>query len=322
MAQVQWDRNADFEKLYEECNSLYYGKAWEGGMKEFRQYLTYCYTNTVGCIGYGSGAPIGKCLDEPGSQEKLEALLDKAVVAACAAGDERARRHVETDRDIFRLTWLAGRARYLKNYLESDAFERKGEIVVDGILDEGDWQNAKVIAGFERGYEHRPSEPADVKTEARVVYDRDHLYFAVTAFEPEMATRRCGRPESVDRASGFPNLGDHIELFYQYPDMFEKSYHLAINPEGAIVDAIQKSTTERDRTFRTQAKWAVKKGSDHWTVEVAIPASEIGLAPMKGMTWRVNIGRTRYSSNGRHEDTSACHGTFYCPSKFINLRLK
>ena len=321
MAQVQWDSTLDFAKLYEECNSLYYGKAWAGGMREFRQYLTECYTNTPGCIGYGSGAPIGKSLDAPGSREKLEALLDKAILAAVAAGDERAQRHVETDRDIFRLTWLAGHDRYLRNYLESEAFARKGEIVVDGVLDEADWRDAKTIAGFERGYENKPSEPADVKTEARVVYDRNHLYFAVTAYEPDMASVRCGKPAEVDRDSGFARLGDHIELYYQYPDMFEKAYHLAINPEGAIVDAIQKSTAERDRTFRTKAKVAVKKDADRWTVEAAVPANEIGLAPMKGMTWRVNFGRTRYLPGGRHEDTSACHGVFYSPSKFINLKL-
>lgn len=175
-AQIQWDATRDFDALYEECNALYYGKAWEGGMKEFRRYLTECFVNTPGYIGYGSGAPIGKCLNFPGSQERLEKLLGHAIACAKANGDARALKHLETDRDI---------------------------------------------------------------------------------------------------------------------------------------------------TFRTKAKWAVKKGADRWTLEVAVPCDEIGSKCMEGMDWRFNAARSRFVSGMKSpESTSSCNGHFHGVSNFIHLKLK
>ena len=322
-AQVMWDLDADFGALYEECNTLYYGKAWEGGMREFRQYLTECFTNTAGCIGYGSGAPVGKCLDFPGSEEKLKALLDKAIASAKAAGDERSLRHLETDREIFGLTWLTDRKRYLESYKENDAFKRKGEIVVDGVLDEADWRNAQVIGGFKHRYETLPPALVNTQTEVRVTYDLDHLYIGVTALEPEMDRIIAGLPSAVNRDSGWKELGNHVELFYQFPDMYEKAFHLAINSEGAIVDGLQKSASDRDIAFATKAKWAVRKGTDRWTLEIAIPCDEIGSKCLPDMVWRLNVGRVRVIRDvPRGETSSCCNGYFYGVPNFIHLKLK
>ncbi|HNX04321.1 MAG TPA: DUF4838 domain-containing protein [Opitutales bacterium] len=323
-SQIMWDEKQDFAALYEECNSLYYGKAWKGGMKDFRRYLTECFTNTVGCIGYGSGAPIGKCLDFPGSEEKLKVLLDKAIVSAKAAGDERALKHLETDKEIFSLTWVKDRKQYLENYKECDVFKRKGEITVDGVLDEADWKDAQTIGNFKHKYETLPLEPAKEPTEAKVTYDLDHLYIGVTVFEPEMANIIAGKPSEVNRDSGWDKLGDHIELFYQFPDMYEKAFHLAINSEGAIIDGIQKSASDRDITFETKAKYAIRKGADRWTLEIAIPCDEIGSKCMEGMNWRLNVARMRVVSTQERKGwaTSACNGHFHGASNFIHLKLK
>jgi len=50
-AAFQWKTNQDYDKIYEEINSLYYGKAWAGGMREFRRLLEEAYFSSAGCWG-------------------------------------------------------------------------------------------------------------------------------------------------------------------------------------------------------------------------------------------------------------------------------
>ena len=58
-------------------------------------------------------------------------------------------------------------------------------IVLDGNLDEPAWQRAPLLDKF---WEISPSDkiPAKVRTEARFAYDRQALYVAIRAFDPDM----------------------------------------------------------------------------------------------------------------------------------------
>ena len=57
-----------------------------------------------------------------------------------------------------------------------------GKITLDGKLDEPDWQRAPVSANF---IENMPREkqPARDRTEVRVLYDKDAIYFGVRGFD-------------------------------------------------------------------------------------------------------------------------------------------
>ena len=318
-AQLMWSGDGDFDALYEECNSLYYGRGWDGGFREFRKLLGEAFVRTPGCYGWGQGAPLGRCLDVPGTEERLVALLAQALEAA--KDDPRATAHLLRDKEIFERTWRAARKDYLENYREHAAFRRKGEIRIDGILDEADWAAATVIDDF------KPSPWAARKglgdrigrTRARIAYDADHLYFAVEALEPEMGEVSAG--EHVDRVDGARKLGDHVKLFYNFPDMGERMFQLAINANGEIVDWIHLSPTSFDKFFTTSAEWKVRKDADRWTLEIAIPCSEIGRACFDGDVWKVNVARMRKLKSFAHSvPSSACGGNLLGSANFINLR--
>ncbi|MBR2363857.1 MAG: DUF4838 domain-containing protein, partial [Lentisphaeria bacterium] len=127
-AQYMWDINCDFDKLYEEANSLYYGKAWEGGYKEFRKLLTKYFLESPGCMGWGQGAPLGRCLDQAGSEEKLVSLMDKAVEAAKTDKDPRSLKHILQAKEIFEMTWRKQRKNYLDNFKELNVYRRTAPI--------------------------------------------------------------------------------------------------------------------------------------------------------------------------------------------------
>ena len=317
-AHFLWTTEGDPDVILEEANKLYYGKGWEGGMRDFRRLLTDLFVKTPGCIGWGLGAPLGRCLDRLGSEEQLLKFLDEAESAAKADSDPRALKHVQTARDIFNLTWRKKRKDYLENFKELMVYKRKQPIKIDGLLDESDWQSADALSNFVIAKWRNPTNPP-MATSARVVYDSDTLYIGVECHEPMMDKRFVGR--NVPRNSeNVGLLGDHIELFYNYPDMADACYHLCINSDGEIVDAKQKSISVRDLKFRTKAKYKTRHFADKWALEIAIPCSEIGQSCLDGATWKLNVARVRDVKGEPKEFSSVCGGAFHGTGLFVNMK--
>ena len=318
-ARMMWNpAEVDFDAELEEASRLFYGEAaWKAGMKEFRALLTKAWLETPGCYGWGLGTPLGRCLDKAGTQERLVELMDRAVAAAEASGDERAAAHMRREKDVFELTWLVARRNYLDNFQELNVYKRMGEIKVDGVLDEADWMNADALGNFMPG----PGRSGSVvQSSVRVTYDQDNLYVAVECLEPDVKDMVAGKSPAKDAGSRWREIGEHVELFYNYPDMAERYYHVCVNPHGVVISAIQSGTT-RDESFRTNAKIATKILSDRWVLEMAIPASEIGMKCFDGATWKLNVARSRCNKTLRRNETSSCsRGAFHGAANFVNIK--
>ena len=318
-----WRKDFDFAGEYETINSLYYGKAWEGGMKEFRTLLTKCFTETPGCIGWGQGAPLGRCLDQAGSEEKLLALLDKAVAAAKEDKDPRVLKHVQRDKEIFLATWINARKTYLANFRELAVYKRTAPIVIDGVLEEKDWKNADALSNFQPGGMTRKGTKIQ-PTSVRVTYDTDTLYIAVECMEPEPERIIAGKNVPHDD-TGWATIGNSVELFYSYPDMGEKYFHIVVNSNGEVLDA-KHGPGYRDAAFRTAAKVATKVLKDRWVLEMAVPTSEIGMKCYDGATWKLNVARQRKlapaSPGGKEvrEASSCSNGAFHGSANFVNMK--
>ena len=65
-----------------------------------------------------------------------------------------------------------------------------GPLKVDGVLDEGAWASAAVIA-VAREYMPGDDTPAPVATECRVTFDDAHLYLGCTAQDPDPSAIRA-----------------------------------------------------------------------------------------------------------------------------------
>ena len=313
-ALTMWNPKADWRGELEIANRYFYGAAWEGGMRDFRRLLDKCFFEAPGCIGWGQGAPMGRCLDVAGSEDRLKALLEKSLAAAKASGDARAERNVAREKEIFELTWLVQRKKYLDNFQELNVYRRTAPIVVDGVIDEADWKNADAISDFRA----TRSEPAAVKTYARVTYDEDNLYVAVECMEPTPG-KIVGRIPGADETDVHV-LGDRVELFYNFPDMADAAFHLCINSKGGIIAARQNSTSDR-RDFKSSARFATKVYSDRWALEIAIPCSEIGSKCFDGATWKLNVARERFVEGmARTDSSSCCKGAFHGPANFMNIK--
>jgi len=309
-AQFMFDIHQDFDQLYEECNRLYYGRGWDGGMKKFRALLSKAFRETPGCMGWGLGAPLGRCLDQPGVQDQLKALLVRADEAAAGDPDPRARMHVRRERDIFAYTWEAARKTYLENYKELNVYRKTSPITIDGELSEQDWKTADVMTGFK----HPPwtrTEPEPVQTYFRAIYEPDSFYLAVEAMEPAPGQIIA---EKLAKDGPYSKIGNNLEIFLHYPDMADQYYHYIINSAGSIIDA-RHGLNNRDIEYDSGVEYAVKVLPDRWTLETRIPTAGIGMKCFDGATWKLNVARCRKVSE-KSELSSWCGGHFHGVDNF------
>ncbi len=311
-AQFLWDKDSDYAALYEEANALYYGKAWEGGMKEFRKLLEKAFHETPGCFGWGLGSPLGRCLDQPGVQEKLRALLDQAEKTV--VHDFRALGHVIRDRYIFDLTWEKARQDYLANYREYKAYRRTAPIVIDGKFDEQDWKQAEAMPKF---IKFMGTAATENQTIVKVVYEPENIYFAIEAMEPMPELLQA----LADTQDSSKIWGDNeIEIFISHPDQGGSYNHLVFNHKGALYDAFNKIGDVHEKAdFTSDAELKTGVLKDRWVAELRIPTGPLGMKCGDGLVWKMNVARSRKLTDGTREMSSCSGGQFHNADNFVNV---
>jgi len=146
-----------------------------------------------------------------------------------------------------------------------------------------------------------------VTTNARMMYDDEHLYVAFRCDEPDI---EHVHPKTADDPTGkfheevFPGPGDLVEIAIADDEKATTYHHIRISIVNGRWDALTKAGVEvygKDSTWTGDYKNAVVKAADHWSVEVAIPWKTLGRkAPKAGEKIKGNlIRRTNRRFNTR-----------------------
>ena len=154
---------------------------------------------------------------------------------------------------------------------------------IDGKLDDAAWRQAQpVVLGFLNGRWDMPSQ----RTEARVLADEKAVYFAVRCAESH-PNRILAAGKGRDGALW---NGDTVEFFL---DPGHKSkrfqyFHIIVNPAGLVFDS-------RNKDKGWNANLTVKAGRTDagWTVELAVPLADLGVAGAVPKVWGLNVNRQR-----------------------------
>ncbi|MBR2364955.1 MAG: DUF4838 domain-containing protein [Lentisphaeria bacterium] len=317
-AQFLWNKDQDYDKMYEEINSLCYGKAWEGGMKRFRELMTKAFHTTPGCFGWGLGSPLGLCLEDAALHKEMRECLEKAEKAVL--DDHRALKHVMRDRYMFDLTWEKERRDFVSSYLLYEAPAKTEEIKLDGVLDEADWVNAPTGPVFKQFM----AKPQKIKypTKVKILHTPEALYFGIECTEPYPAEKLIALAKSQDHVKIWSD--NKIEIFISHPDQGGSYHHLAFNHKGVLYDAFNQMGDVREKTaFVSEATVAVKFHKGKWVAEVKVPTGPLGMKCNTGNTWKINVSRTRVAVDtpprGR-EMTSMSNGHFHNADNFTNVK--
>jgi LmbE family N-acetylglucosaminyl deacetylase len=147
---------------------------------------------------------------------------------------------------------------------------------LDGQLVEELWQAAEPIALT--GAQGKPGG------EARVAYDRDHLYYALHCSKRKELEYLPGpTPRSRDS-----DLSEHdrVDLLVDINRDYTTCWQLTVDYRGWTGESVWGDVSWNPR-------WYVAEGAenDTWTAEVAIPFAELGSTPRPGEVWALGVQR-------------------------------
>ena len=142
-------------------------------------------------------------------------------------------------------------------------------IAVDGMLDEAIWQTVQPITEFVQRLPQDGGIPSE-KSEMRILYDNNHLYFGFTFFDSEPEKVRA----TILNRGGWLHRDDKLEIALDtYLDR-RNAYLFELNPLGTQDDAL---ITDENRPSQDEWAWDgvyISEGrvTDFgWVLEVAIP---------------------------------------------------
>ena len=158
--------------------------------------------------------------------------------------------------------------------------------VLDGVDDEPAWQATPIIDRF---IQAKPSEGAAARfeTAARVMYDADHLYIFVRAFDPH--------PDSIvsllSRRDEQTASDEIIILLDPYHDR-RTGYEFVVNPVGVKSDYAIFNDGNEDLAWDAVWDVATRIDSLGWTAEYRIPLSQLHYSSKGPVTFGFLIWRT------------------------------
>lgn len=175
-------------------------------------------------------------------------------------------------------------------------------ITIDGNLNDTAWQNSRIIGPFTT----QKGETPPVATTGKVLTDSTYLYLAFISEEPQIdKLQAVKKPRDGDIWAN-----DCIEI-YIAPFADKNTYfHIVVDTAGQVYDALGKNALYTlDVTAKTQ------KAKNGWTMEVAIPLSNVGLNNNRAAL--VSLGRERKPV----KELSSWHGWFHQPDTWQGLPL-
>ncbi|MEW6751122.1 MAG: discoidin domain-containing protein [Candidatus Latescibacterota bacterium] len=191
-----------------------------------------------------------------------------------------------------------------------------GPVTLDGRLLEPDWQAGAWATGFH--VLNRPGQPAEAQTRFKVRFDASRLYVGVEADEPRPDLMRT----RVTQRDGAVYGDDCLEVMVDATGQRVEYYHFIANALGTLYDAqMRQGGHVRSAPWHSSAAAAAHVASDRWSVELAVPLVELGLAPASTGEWAVNVTRERHAGGEELSTYAPMSGSFHQAALYARLRL-
>jgi hypothetical protein len=170
-----------------------------------------------------------------------------------------------------------------------------GKIIIDGKLDESDWQTATPLTNFKQNY---PSDTslAEMQTIARVTFDDQFIYVSGICYQPHKYTVQSLRRD-------YPNSSS--DNFFVTLDPFRdklNGFYFASTPYGVEKEALLFTGPGGvDNNIDWDNKWYCNatREENKFIIEMAIPFKTLRYKlNTNGINeWNINFGRTNYNYN-------------------------
>jgi len=168
---------------------------------------------------------------------------------------------------------------------------------IDGFLNDEAWRDAAVVDRFTQ-QEPFIGQPATERTEVRVLYDANHLYVGVRAYDsnPDAIIATEMRRDSL-RVMDEDNFQIVLDTFRDR----RNGYVFVTNPLGAKLEEQifeEGGGSARGATSNVNRDWngvwdvVARRTSDGWTAEIEIPMVTLRSPDVPVQTWGINFFRS------------------------------
>jgi hypothetical protein len=159
---------------------------------------------------------------------------------------------------------------------------------IDGKLDDVVWKEANLLDNFIQ-IEPNGGQPAVQRTEVRMGYDAENLYFGIRCYDSE--------PDKIVGSSKTPDASlvsdDTISIVLDTFHDKRNAFLFIVNPIGAKTDGLIRNEGEEVNTDWSGV-WqaATSRDSQGWTAEIAIPFRTLRYSSNKAFQdWGFNVRR-------------------------------
>lgn len=163
---------------------------------------------------------------------------------------------------------------------------------IDGVLDDAAWQNANIATDFVM---FRPTsglaEPEKIKSEIKIVYDNDAIYFAAYLYDD----KPLEIPMEFQTRDNFGNADFFGIVLNPQNDGINQTEFFVMS-SGNQNDAKVLPSGNEDWSWNAVWYSEVKLVDDGWIVEVKIPYSALRFSNEDVQTWGMNFHR-RHQKN-------------------------
>jgi len=168
--------------------------------------------------------------------------------------------------------------------------------VLDGRLDDPVWAEAQVIDAFVQ-QEPREGAPATERTEVRILYDAQRLYFGIRALDSDPAgVVATEMRRNADRILQEDNVQIILDTFRDS----RSGYMFVTTPLGARLEqqvAEEGEGGRRGASANVNRDWdgiweaVARRTPEGWEAEVAIPFSTLRFPDSEVQSWGINLMR-------------------------------
>jgi len=161
--------------------------------------------------------------------------------------------------------------------------------IIDGVLDEPFWQQIEPVTDF-RQRVPVDGAPSSERTELRVAFDDNNIYFGVVLHDSDPARIR----RSILHREGRIDQDDNIRIGLDTYHDRRNAYIFEINPFGTQGDALisDESMTLSDWWWEGVYESQARITDDGWVVEAAVPFTTIRFADAEAPAMGILMERT------------------------------
>jgi hypothetical protein len=163
------------------------------------------------------------------------------------------------------------------------------EIVVDGRIDESEWENALRCEDWRRTVPFARDEPR-YRNDVRILSTEHGLAAAFIIDQPPHERRI--KPRTPRDAEAF--VGDTVGLVVDFDANAQIGYEFAVALGGGVRDGLVTNQKQFDRDWDGTWQHAVRESDDQWFVEMLVPWSSISMRDSGADTRTIGVYASRY----------------------------